>query len=60
MDSEGNHIAIHQDKITWPEDKGNKFKRASNWEETQWIDPEDGNFLFYLFIYLEKSILLFG
>ncbi len=44
--SNGTKIKIYDDKITWPDDKGNKFKRASNWEELQWIDPENGKKIF--------------
>ena len=31
--------------ITWPEDKGEKFKRNKNWQTVQWIDPEDGIYI---------------
>lgn len=33
---------IDDKDITWPGDKGLKFKRNPKWETVQWIDPEDG------------------
>jgi len=35
-------IPINETGITWPEDKGSKFKRNGDYKNKQWIDPEDG------------------
>ena len=61
LDNEEKYF-INETDITWPDDKGIKFKRNDNWKEDQWIDPEDGkknNFFFLVFFYF-KNILLFG
>ncbi len=38
----GSRIDINETGITWPDDKGKKFKRAEKWEEIRWIDVENG------------------
>jgi LEM3 (ligand-effect modulator 3) family / CDC50 family len=35
----GTPIPITDSGITWPGDKGGKYRRASNSNSTQWIDP---------------------
>lgn len=35
----GEQIPIESTEISWPGDKGQKYKRAPNSESTQWIDP---------------------
>lgn len=60
LDNEENYF-INETDITWPDDKGTKFKKNDNWEEDQWINPENGkkNIFFFIFFYF-KNILLFG
>jgi hypothetical protein len=37
--SKGQNISIDQTGITWPKDKGGKYRRAENSNSTQWVDP---------------------
>ena len=37
-------IEIYETDITWSDDIGKKFKRTPNSADTQWVDPENGNF----------------
>lgn len=41
-------IPINETGISWPGDKGYKYKRATNSESTQWIDPEDEHFIVWM------------
>ena len=50
--SDGSTVNIDVNGISWPKDVGNKFKKGPKSNTTQWINPEDGNFIFSLFISL--------
>lgn len=41
-------IHMKKDKITWPSDKGYKFKNGVDWKKKQWIDVEDENFIVWM------------
>jgi hypothetical protein len=45
---DGKEVAISTSGISWPNDKGKKYKKASNAEETQWIDPENEHFIVWM------------
>ncbi|CAK82795.1 unnamed protein product (macronuclear) [Paramecium tetraurelia] len=44
----GKKIDLNQTGISWPNDKGKKYKRASDSESTQWIDPENEHFIVWM------------
>lgn len=49
LDSQGNEITLHKDKITWPSDKGFKFKNGEgNWQARQWTSVEDEAFISWM------------
>lgn len=39
MTKNGLTVPITETGISWPGDKGEKYKRAPNSELTQWVDP---------------------
>lgn len=41
-------MAINETGISWPGDKGGKFKQAQNSADTQWINPEDEHFIVWM------------
>ena len=41
--SDGTKYTINEAGISWPNDVGKKFKRCPNSNQTQWLDPENGN-----------------
>ncbi|CAD8125582.1 unnamed protein product [Paramecium sonneborni] len=44
----GKKIELNQTGISWPNDKGKKYKRAHDSENTQWIDPENEHFIVWM------------
>lgn len=44
----GQQIAIRESGITWPGDKGGKYRRAENSNLTQWVDPENEHFIVWM------------
>ncbi len=47
---DGTQYKINEVGISWPNDVGKKFKRCSNSNQTQWLDPENGYKYIVLFI----------
>ena len=47
-DSAGVNITINDTGITWPDDKGDKFKRTPDSAKTQWVDPENEHFIVWM------------
>jgi hypothetical protein len=39
LSKSGTNIPITETGISWPGDKGYKYRRASNSAATQWVDP---------------------
>ena len=48
LSKNGNNIPIDENGISWPGDKGDKYKRAPNSESTQWVDPENEHFIVWM------------
>lgn len=42
MKLDGTPISILENDITWADDIGKKFKKTSDSEKTQWVNPENG------------------
>lgn len=48
LDSNNQAVAFQKDKITWPSDKGFKFKNGQDWQTKQWISVEDEAFISWM------------
>ncbi len=47
--SDGSTIyPIDPQRISWPGDRGTKYRRAPNSSQVQWIDPEDEHFIVWM------------
>jgi hypothetical protein len=42
---EGDELPVEQQGISWPGDRGTKFRRGPNSSALQWMDPEDERFI---------------
>ena len=48
FDKNGSQIEINETGISWPGDKGYKYKEGPNSGHVQWINPEDEHFIVWM------------